>query len=132
MEVIEDTHKDSTHGGHLAFSEIATRIKQDISSSWRQAPVHEWYEGNHPGTVLLETGTKRDQTALARFRSEHTSPKWHVEGLKVYPSCPNCNAIQDAPANILACIGCNKSSWSQVLLLYSSKLKKTHRFMDLI
>ncbi|GFV95080.1 uncharacterized protein TNCV_3708761 [Trichonephila clavipes] len=34
----EDSHKDSMHGGCLTFSEIATRVKQDVSSSWKQAP----------------------------------------------------------------------------------------------
>ncbi|GFT85875.1 uncharacterized protein TNCV_3255291 [Trichonephila clavipes] len=39
----EGSHKNSMHGGCLVFSEIATRAKQDVSSSWKQAPVHEWY-----------------------------------------------------------------------------------------
>ncbi|GFU64546.1 hypothetical protein TNCV_304851 [Trichonephila clavipes] len=42
----------------FTFSEIATRVKQDISSSWRQAPIHERYEGNRPGAVLLGTGSR--------------------------------------------------------------------------
>ncbi|GFY09660.1 uncharacterized protein TNCV_381551 [Trichonephila clavipes] len=40
-------------------------VKQDISSSWRQASVHEWYEGNRPGAVLLGTGSRRDETTLS-------------------------------------------------------------------
>ncbi|GFU01959.1 uncharacterized protein TNCV_1524441 [Trichonephila clavipes] len=38
----EGNHKNSTHSGCLTFSEVATRVKQEISSSWKQAPVHEW------------------------------------------------------------------------------------------
>ncbi|GFT67411.1 RNase H domain-containing protein [Trichonephila clavipes] len=79
----EGSHKNSMHGGCLTFSEIATRVKQDVSSSWKQVPVHEWYEGNHPGAALLEIGSRRDETTLARFRSGHTRVQRHVAGLKV-------------------------------------------------
>ncbi|GFY35565.1 transposable element Tcb2 transposase [Trichonephila clavipes] len=44
---------------------ITTRVKQDISSSWRQAPVHEWYDGNRPGVTLLGTSSRRDETTFA-------------------------------------------------------------------
>ncbi|GFV19180.1 uncharacterized protein TNCV_3223981 [Trichonephila clavipes] len=47
----QGSHKDSTRGGCLTFSEIVTRVKQDISSSWRQAPVHE---GNCPGAAEMK------------------------------------------------------------------------------
>ncbi|GFX91448.1 hypothetical protein TNCV_3545311 [Trichonephila clavipes] len=69
-------------GGCITFSEIATRVKQDTSSSWKQAPIHEWYEGNHPGAALLGTGSSRDETTLARFRSGYTRAQRHVAGLK--------------------------------------------------
>ncbi|GFS73124.1 RNase H domain-containing protein [Trichonephila clavipes] len=59
----EDSRKDSTHGGCLTFSEIATRIKQDISPFWRQAPVHELYERNRP---FLGTGSRRNETTFAK------------------------------------------------------------------
>ncbi|PRD26167.1 UNVERIFIED_CONTAM: hypothetical protein NCL1_38871 [Trichonephila clavipes] len=49
----EDSHKDSTHSGCLT-SEIYNWLKQDISFSWRQAPVHEWYEGNRPEPPLVQ------------------------------------------------------------------------------
>ncbi|GFV32719.1 hypothetical protein TNCV_3890771 [Trichonephila clavipes] len=71
--------------------------------------VLEWYEGNHRGAALLGSGSRRDETALARFRSAHTRAKRHVAGLKFYSSSPNCNVTQDASAHILACIGCHKS-----------------------
>ncbi|GFU08165.1 hypothetical protein TNCV_3766181 [Trichonephila clavipes] len=64
-------------------------VKQDVSSSWKQAPLHEWFEGNHP--VLLGTVSRRDETSLARFRSGHTRAQRHVAVLKVYPPSPNCN-----------------------------------------
>ncbi|GFX76297.1 catalase [Trichonephila clavipes] len=87
------SHEDSTQGACLTFSEIVTRIKQDISSSWMQAFVHEWYEGNRPGAVLLETSSKRDETTLTRLLSGHTRVQWHVTGLKVPHPCLNCNVI---------------------------------------
>ncbi|GFV63900.1 RNase H domain-containing protein [Trichonephila clavipes] len=68
----EGIHKDSSHGGCLTFSEIATRVKHGISSYWRQALVHEWYEGNRPGAALLGTSSRRDETTLASLRSGHT------------------------------------------------------------
>ncbi|GFX16810.1 RNase H domain-containing protein [Trichonephila clavipes] len=127
----EGSHKHSAHGGCLIFSEIVTRVKQDVRSSWKQAPVHEWYEGNHPGTTLLGTCSRRDETTLARFCNGHTRAQRHVAGLKVYPSCPNCNVTQAAPAHILACIGCHKS---QLLSSPATVLQclKMHGFMDLI
>ncbi|GFV67764.1 uncharacterized protein TNCV_4624441 [Trichonephila clavipes] len=91
----EGSRKDSAHGGCLTFSEIATRVKQDISSSWRQAPVQKW------------------------LRSGHTRDQKHAVGLKVYPPCPNCNVTEAAPAHILDCIGCHKS---QLLLSPSTVL----------
>ncbi|GFV52023.1 hypothetical protein TNCV_1323761 [Trichonephila clavipes] len=68
----EDSHKDSTHGVCLTFSEIATGVKQDTCSSWRQAPVHEWFEGNHPGAALLWTSSRRIETIFARLHRGHT------------------------------------------------------------
>ncbi|GFU23383.1 hypothetical protein TNCV_2369241 [Trichonephila clavipes] len=35
------SNKDSTHDGGLTFSNIATQVKEDINSSWRQSPIHE-------------------------------------------------------------------------------------------
>ncbi|GFW85803.1 RNase H domain-containing protein [Trichonephila clavipes] len=72
----EGRHKDSVIGACLTFSEIATQVKQDISSSWSVA--------------FLRTGSRRDETTLVRFNSGHTGAQWHVESLKVYFSCPNC------------------------------------------
>ncbi|GFW31801.1 RNase H domain-containing protein [Trichonephila clavipes] len=68
----EGCHKDSKHDGCLTFSEIATQVKQDISSFWRQAPVRERYERNRPGASLFGTCSRRDETILARLHSEHT------------------------------------------------------------
>ncbi|GFW05755.1 RNase H domain-containing protein [Trichonephila clavipes] len=79
---IESSHKDSTFGGCLTFSEIATRFKQDISSSWKQTPVDEWYEGNCPGAALLGTSIRSDETTHAWFRNGHTRAQRHVAGLK--------------------------------------------------
>ncbi|GFW86797.1 RNase H domain-containing protein [Trichonephila clavipes] len=56
-------------------------VKQDVSFSWKQTPVHQWYEENHPGAASLGTRRRRYETAGAQR---------HVVGLKVYPS-PNCN-----------------------------------------
>ncbi|GFT13254.1 hypothetical protein TNCV_4077091 [Trichonephila clavipes] len=67
-------------------------------SNKKQPPVHEWYEGNHPGAALLGTGRRRDETTLARFHSGHTRAQRLMMGLKVYPSCPNCSVTQAAPA----------------------------------
>ncbi|GFX15806.1 uncharacterized protein TNCV_1061281 [Trichonephila clavipes] len=118
-------------GGCLIVSEIATRVEQDMSSSWKQAPVNEWYEGNHPGAALLGKGSRRDETTLARFLSGHTRAQRHVVGLKVYPSCQNCNETQAAPAHILACIRCHKSQMlsSPAIVL---QCLTTHEFMDLV
>ncbi|GFX40743.1 catalase [Trichonephila clavipes] len=132
--VHEGSHKDSTRGSCLTFSETATRVKQNVSSSWKQAPLHEWYEGNHPSAALLGTGSRRDETTLARFRSGHTRAQWHVVGLKVYPSCPNCNVTQCAPARIMACIGCHNSCIGCLHSSSSTVLQclKTHGFMGLV
>ncbi|GFS85701.1 RNase H domain-containing protein [Trichonephila clavipes] len=72
----EGSSKDSTLGGCLTFSEIATRVKQDISSSWKQASVDVWYEGNCLGSALLGTDKRRDGTTLVSgsFRSAHFGP----------------------------------------------------------
>ncbi|GFW42178.1 hypothetical protein TNCV_1206341 [Trichonephila clavipes] len=115
-------------GGCLTFSEIATRVKQDINSFWNRAPVHEWHERNHPGAVLLETGSRRDEIARAGFHSEHTQAEQLVAGV---PSCPNCNVTQATPPHILTCIGCHKS---QLLSRPATVLQslKTRGFMDLI
>ncbi|GFV80121.1 uncharacterized protein TNCV_1476841 [Trichonephila clavipes] len=101
----EGSHKDTTYGGCLTFSDIATRVKQDVSSSWKQAPVHERYEGNHPGAALLGAGSRRDETTLSRFRSGHTRDQRYVAGPKVYSPYPNCNVTQATPDHVLACIG---------------------------
>ncbi|GFT32845.1 RNase H domain-containing protein [Trichonephila clavipes] len=68
--VREGSHKYFVQGGCLAFSEIATRVK--VFSSWKD-PAYEWHEGNHPCAVLLGTGSRRDETTLARFQSIEVS-----------------------------------------------------------
>ncbi|GFT71241.1 RNase H domain-containing protein [Trichonephila clavipes] len=125
------SHKDSTYGAYLTFVEIVTRIKQNISPSWKKVPVHEWYVGNRPGTALLRTSGRRDDTTLARLHSGHIRVQRHEAELEVYPSCRNCNVTQDAPAHILACIGCHTS---QLLSRPATVLQclKTHGFTDLI
>ncbi|GFV64599.1 catalase [Trichonephila clavipes] len=72
----EDSHIDSTHGSCLTFSETATRVKQDISSFWRQASVQEWYEGNSLGSALIGASSRRDEAILTRLRSGHTRVQW--------------------------------------------------------
>ncbi|GFV34168.1 RNase H domain-containing protein [Trichonephila clavipes] len=96
----EGSHENSKHSGCLTCLEIATRVKQDVNSSWKQAPVHEWCKGNHPDAALLGTGSKRDETTLTGFRSGHTRAQWHVAGFKVYPSCPKCSM---PPASSRSC-----------------------------
>ncbi|GFV94082.1 RNase H domain-containing protein [Trichonephila clavipes] len=127
----EGSHKDSKPGSYLVFFRNFHTSQKRCQLLLEATPVHEWYERNHPGAALLETDSRRDETTLAAFRSGHTRAQRHVAGLKVYPSCPNCNVIQTAPAHILACIGCHKS---QLLSSPATVLQclKTHGFMNLI
>ncbi|GFW61025.1 transposable element Tc3 transposase [Trichonephila clavipes] len=52
--------------------------------------------------ALLGTGSRREETTLARFRSGHTRAQQHEAGPKVFPNCQNFNMTQAAPAHILA------------------------------
>ncbi|GFW96764.1 uncharacterized protein TNCV_2848201 [Trichonephila clavipes] len=81
----EGSHKGSTRGGCITFLKIATRVIQDISSSWRWAPVHEWYEEKRPDAALLGTDSRRDETIFARLRSGHTRVQRQVAGLQSLP-----------------------------------------------
>ncbi|GFW51639.1 hypothetical protein TNCV_4213151 [Trichonephila clavipes] len=74
-----------------------------------RCPVHECYEGNCPGAVLLGESNRRVETTLPRLHSGHTRVQWHEACLKVYPPCPNCKVTQTASIHILAFIGCHKS-----------------------
>ncbi|GFT58658.1 hypothetical protein TNCV_1251031 [Trichonephila clavipes] len=70
----EGSHKASTHGGCLTFSEIVTQ---------------------------LGTNSSRDETILARLRSGRTRAQRHVAGLKVYPPCSSklqCDSSWFCPA----------------------------------
>ncbi|GFT26624.1 hypothetical protein TNCV_3604351 [Trichonephila clavipes] len=102
--VHKGSHKDSLLGSCLTFSEIASRVKQDISSSLRHAPVHQ---------------------------CGHTHAQWPVVGIRVYPPSPNCNATQAVLVHIMTCIGCRKSRLlsgpARVL-----HCLKTHGVMDLM
>ncbi|GFW25262.1 hypothetical protein TNCV_5088281 [Trichonephila clavipes] len=118
LQLVRPVRKDSTHGFCLTFSEIATRVKQEISFSWMQNPVHKWYERNRPGAALVGISKWQDETTLAGLRSGHTRAQWHVAGLKVYTPYPNFNAAQTAPAYILPCIDCHKKSSPQVLIQF--------------
>ncbi|GFY27294.1 hypothetical protein TNCV_2069141 [Trichonephila clavipes] len=91
-------------------------------------PVHEWYEGNHPGAALLGTRSRGDGTTLARFRSGH------LELNGMWWDLPFLSELQCYPSrspHILACIGCHKS---QLLSSPATVLQcsKTHGFMNLI
>ncbi|GFV72613.1 hypothetical protein TNCV_4937891 [Trichonephila clavipes] len=57
---------DLIREGLMFARKISTRVKQDVSSTWREALVHEWYEGNHLVVTLLGTGSWRDETTLAK------------------------------------------------------------------
>ncbi|GFV15667.1 hypothetical protein TNCV_3898061 [Trichonephila clavipes] len=71
--------------------------------------IDQWYERNRPGATLVGISSRRGKTTLAKLHRGHTRAHWHVVGLKVYSSCPNCIVTRAAPAHILACIGCHKS-----------------------
>ncbi|GFU54139.1 hypothetical protein TNCV_3618011 [Trichonephila clavipes] len=108
--------------GVSAVSGIAIRVKQDIGSTWIQAPVHEWYEETRRDAALLGTSSRRDEATLARLRSGH-------------PSCMNCNVTQVTPTHILACIGCYKSQLlsSAVTVIHCLKMQTIFkRYMHLI
>ncbi|PRD28322.1 UNVERIFIED_CONTAM: Catalase [Trichonephila clavipes] len=74
----EGSHNNFTHSGCLSFSEMAMLIKQDINSSWSQAPVREWYEGNRTGVALFRSSSRRDETILDRLRIRHTRAQPHL------------------------------------------------------
>ncbi|GFT61795.1 hypothetical protein TNCV_3862261 [Trichonephila clavipes] len=76
----EDSHKNSKHGGCITFSKIATPLKQDIGSSWRQTPVHE---GNCPGAALLGISSRCDESIFARLHSGHTRAQRYVTCLEI-------------------------------------------------
>ncbi|GFV67085.1 hypothetical protein TNCV_1078651 [Trichonephila clavipes] len=61
-----------------SLRQIATRAKQDVSSSWRQVPVHEWYEKTD--LVLLCLG----QATLPLFSKKKVSTSIPTSSL---PDC---------------------------------------------
>ena len=125
----EGSRKHVNSDGCLTFSEIASRVKQCINTSWRIAPLHEWFVYNRPTAALIKGNSRCTQTALARFRSEHLRIQHHLLGIKVFPPCPICNVTYVAPQHIFTWIGRQKnqlfSSSEEVL----TKLKQ-HGFMD--
>ncbi|GFV81723.1 uncharacterized protein TNCV_1703781 [Trichonephila clavipes] len=79
-----DQHRTSSYvcnwnnNPHLKRGKTAVRVEQDISYSKRQAPVHEWYEGNCPGAALLGRSSRRDEIIPARLRCGHTQSQRRV------------------------------------------------------
>ncbi|GFY27057.1 hypothetical protein TNCV_2066781 [Trichonephila clavipes] len=81
--------------------------------------------------LLCWRQTKGEMELLLLGFPVDTRAQRHVMGFKVYPSCPNCNVTQAAPAHILACIGCQKSQTRSSPATVFQYLK-THGFKDLI
>ena len=127
----EGSLKDIVSDACLTYSEIASRVQMNISTLWRIAPSHGWYECDHPGAALIRTGNRCIQTALARFRSGHLRTLRHVSGLKVFPPCPKCNSTQANPLHILTCIDCHKCQLFSCPVKFVNVLTQ-HGFMDLI
>ncbi|GFU62242.1 hypothetical protein TNCV_4859571 [Trichonephila clavipes] len=100
------------HGGCLTFSKIVTRVKQDVSSSWKQPPVHEWYEGNHPGAALLGTAVARLKLLLLLL----SQAKQHQVNL--------VTAVPSKAAPGQSCYCCPKQSSTRSILLLLSQAKQ--------
>ncbi|GFX29618.1 hypothetical protein TNCV_4776901 [Trichonephila clavipes] len=78
-------------------------------------PVHEWYEGNYPGAVLLGIGNRRDETTLKKFRSRHTRAQRQV--LKSFILLVRIAMLRKPPISWLALVAI-RTSCSQVLLQF--------------
>ncbi|GBM14786.1 hypothetical protein AVEN_10793-1 [Araneus ventricosus] len=116
--------------GELLASEIFSIHRAKANSALKVPPAHEWYTGNRPGLPLQSEGTRRAETALARFRSGHIKILKFVNKEKTYSSCPcSCPAH---PAHAIDCIGASaRLLWSEgehglVVLL------ERHGMMDLV
>lgn len=136
-EIADGLAREGSHQGspstnrRLTYSEIASRVKKDITQSWKQPPMNDWYETKHPGASLIGTQNRLFDTCLARLRSGHIRSQRHVGGIKVFPLCPKCTKTQAAPAHLLACCDFQKS------MIFTDPAKvlqglSCHGLMDLI
>lgn len=99
-EVADGLVKEGTLGGSSSaavffFSELASRVKLEITSSWRRVPIHEWYDCRRPGAALNEVNNRKEQTGLAGIGSGHFMLYCmrRASGFKVYPFCLNLDRI---------------------------------------
>ncbi|GFT74714.1 hypothetical protein TNCV_562631 [Trichonephila clavipes] len=85
---------------------------ETLRSNHCKTSVHEWYEGNRPAVALPETGSRRDEIILARFRCGYTRVQQHVAGLTFNPIRPNVTKVSST--HNLACIGFHSSQLLQL------------------
>ena len=76
---------------------------------WRVASVLEWYACNSTGAVLANGNSRCNQTALARFLSEHLFTQCHMLGITVFPAYPKCTITHMDLEYIFTFIECQKS-----------------------
>ncbi|GFX77945.1 uncharacterized protein TNCV_909621 [Trichonephila clavipes] len=64
--------------------------------------VHPCYQSKCPSGSLVRGSSRRDQTALTRFLSDHLMSLTFVDGIKHFEICTKCSSAQASPGHILS------------------------------
>ncbi|GFX30597.1 uncharacterized protein TNCV_4861211 [Trichonephila clavipes] len=94
-------------------------------------PVHPWYQSKCPGGFLVRGSSRRYQTALTHFLSDHLMSLTFVDGIKHFEICTKCSSAQASSGHILSCLGLTRQDLVQDPLLVLGFFR-VNGLMDLI
>ncbi|GFT71672.1 RNase H domain-containing protein [Trichonephila clavipes] len=89
----------------LTSTEIYSRAKVLICSTWVVPPVHPWYFQRHPGSAISFKGSRLYQTAFSRFLTGYLRCLNFEGGKRSFSICPKCNISPFSLQPILQCLG---------------------------
>ncbi|GFX30614.1 trimethyllysine dioxygenase, mitochondrial [Trichonephila clavipes] len=93
----------TTPAAPLTYLELFSKYKAKNKAIWMIPPVHPWYQSKCPGGFLVRGSSRRDQTALTHFLSDHLMSLTFVDGIKHFEICTKCSSAQASPGHILSC-----------------------------
>ncbi|GFS68743.1 uncharacterized protein TNCV_1959461 [Trichonephila clavipes] len=108
------SENESATGSSLNYQELYSNESSKLNLSWRTPPVHHWYTGTSPGTLLEVKSDCNSKTALARLKSSHLQCLSFERGRKIHTTCKKCCDYPASPEYILKCVGLSEEDLTSV------------------
>jgi hypothetical protein len=119
-------------GEHLTTNEIKSKTTQNKKKLWSRSISHDWYHPRKPGEVMGIELNRAEQTTLSRFRTGHLKGLTFEAGVKVFPTCPNCNQQPCSPHHVLKCLNLPVDYHINNPKTFIGRISQNRAFLDII